>query len=150
MYLCHILHRDTNELIFKIYQAQGCYVNRIDWVKMINADKLNYGIIESDEDISIITKYQFKKFINDKIKTAAINNLQNLIQSQQILQTRNLKEGNILLIEDYPKKMFSFCLPSGRMVNVQQKLKSQHCENLEKMMENLKKEEEYHQIRSKN
>ena len=48
MYLWHILHRDTDELIVKIYQAQSCHDNHGDWVKIRHAEKINYGILESD------------------------------------------------------------------------------------------------------
>ena len=52
MYLWHILHRDSNELIVKIYQTQRYNENRGDWVQNINEEKLRYEIHETDEEIS--------------------------------------------------------------------------------------------------
>ena len=52
MYLWHIVHRDTDELIWKIYEAQKCLSVRGDCTELVEADKAKYGISESDAEIA--------------------------------------------------------------------------------------------------
>ena len=49
MYLWQLLHRDEDELVSKVYKAQKLTHTRGDWYQIIKADKLKYGISESDE-----------------------------------------------------------------------------------------------------
>ena len=63
MYLWHILHRDKRELIVKMYKAQSCDENRGDWVQIIQEERLKYGILETDEEISKMSKNTFKRAI---------------------------------------------------------------------------------------
>ena len=56
MYLWHILSRDENELIHRIYSAQKISSNVGDWIKLIEADKRELDIKMSDEEIQGVSK----------------------------------------------------------------------------------------------
>ena len=60
MYLWHILHRDGDELIIKIYTAQKCLSIKGDWTELIEADRKKYGISESDSEIAEMFRDKFK------------------------------------------------------------------------------------------
>ena len=48
-YLWHILHRDKNELIRKIYEAQKCISNKGDWINLVEEDREKFDVSENDE-----------------------------------------------------------------------------------------------------
>jgi hypothetical protein len=50
MYLWHVLHRDTSELIIKEYKIQKCQTVRGDWARIMSEEK--FGISETDEMIA--------------------------------------------------------------------------------------------------
>ena len=51
MYLWHILSRNNNELIHRIYQTQKNSSSFGDWVRLLEADKHELGIDMTDEEI---------------------------------------------------------------------------------------------------
>ena len=80
MYLWHVLHRDTTELISKIYATQKCQSVKGDWALIINEERSKYGITETDENISKMSKTKFKKIVKLKLKTHAIKYLRDLAE----------------------------------------------------------------------
>ena len=46
------MHRDGDELIRQIYEAQKCLSVRGDWTELVEADKAKYRILESDSEIA--------------------------------------------------------------------------------------------------
>ena len=81
LYLWHILHRDTSELIRKIYVAQLCHSSKGDWVKLVQEDKIKFKISESDEQISQMSKEKFRQIVKKKIETHAIKYLNTLAEN---------------------------------------------------------------------
>ena len=51
MYLRHILNRDRNELIRRIFEAQKLSFTNGDWIKLIEEDKKELGINMTDQEI---------------------------------------------------------------------------------------------------
>ena len=51
MYLWHILHRDTDELTWKVYEAQKLKCTKGDWFEILMTERQKYGILESDKQI---------------------------------------------------------------------------------------------------
>ena len=90
MYLWHILHRDTNELIRKVYVAHSCKVNRVDWVKIVQEDRIKYGVVESDDQIASMSQEKFKILIKKKVKTHAITYLHEMAQPHSKSENLNL------------------------------------------------------------
>ena len=72
MYLWHILSRDTNELIRKVYEAQKCNSNRGDWFLIMEEKRKKYNLILSDETISKMSQENFRKLIKKKIHSHAV------------------------------------------------------------------------------
>ena len=68
MYLWHILHTDESELIYKCYTSQTILPEKNDWYQQITQDKTDLNIHLQDEDIKQLSKYSFKKYIQDKIE----------------------------------------------------------------------------------
>ena len=130
MYLWHLLHRDTNELIYKIYQAQKLNENRGDWVKILNEERFRYGIVESDEEISQLSKNKFKKVVQEKIQKFANKYLHDLAKThKKSAKIENKKFVRQLYFAD---RRFSrediqllFALRT-RTINVKQNFKSQY------------------------
>ena len=59
MYLWHILHRDTDELTWKVYEAQKLKCTKGDWFEILMTERQKYGILESNEKISKISRESF-------------------------------------------------------------------------------------------
>ena len=76
MYLWHILHRDESELIVKMYQAQGCDINRGDWEQIIQEERINLEFLKlmrkSQRCQKIHSKEQFKKKLTNLLLTISI------------------------------------------------------------------------------
>ena len=78
MYLWHILSRNKNELIYRIYQTQKIGSSMGDWVRMIEADKKELNIDMTDEEIQGVPKETFKTFVKKKAKINFIKHLNTL------------------------------------------------------------------------
>ena len=96
MYLHHILTRDNSELIHRVYQIQQTIKTRFDWHGMIQNEKLRYSIDLSDAEISMMSKNQFKKYVDLKVNKFAFECLVRSDKSkvQNIIQcTKQAKDG---------------------------------------------------------
>ena len=68
MFHWHIMSRNKNELLFKIYTAQKLASSVHDRVHQIDKDKEELNLELSDEEIRSMTKQQFKKLLKQKIE----------------------------------------------------------------------------------
>ena len=75
MFLWHILHRETDELIWKIYETQKLKSSKGDWFVMIQEERQKHGILETDQQISIMSREKLKKIVEAKLKTSAVKHL---------------------------------------------------------------------------
>ena len=73
MYLWHILTRDTNELVRKVYFVQSIKCTPGDWFLMIQSEKIKYKILLSDEEISKLSKNKFKTIVNTHVEKYALS-----------------------------------------------------------------------------
>ena len=80
MYLWHVLHRDTSELISKVYEIQKCQTVRGDWARIMSEEKAKFGISETDEMIAKMSKQKFRKMIKTKVKMHTVQYLKILAQ----------------------------------------------------------------------
>ena len=89
MFLWHVLHRDTSELIRKIYEMQKLKSCKGDWVLAVEEDKVKFGITESDCEITAMSKEKFKSTIREKIESHVVQSLNNIAEklskSQKLL-----------------------------------------------------------------
>ena len=80
MYLWHVLHRDTDEVINKVYVIQKCNVIKGDWAKILQEEKIKFEIMETDETIEKLSKHKFKNLVKKKLRTHAIQYLRDMAQ----------------------------------------------------------------------
>ena len=78
MYLWHILSRDKNELIRKVYEAQKCNPNKGDWCQIIQEERQKYDLLLSDENISKMSQEKFRKLVKKKVHSHAVNYIHDL------------------------------------------------------------------------
>ena len=78
MYLGHLLHRDTSELIIKIYETQKLKTTKGDWFEIIQNERIQNKVSESDLVISLMSKDKFKRIVETKIEFQAIKYLREL------------------------------------------------------------------------
>ena len=78
MYLWHILTRNKDELIYRIYQTQKICSSMGDWVRIIESDKKELNINMTDEEIQGVPKETFKTFVKNKAKINFIKHLNTL------------------------------------------------------------------------
>ena len=78
MYLWHLLHRDKNELIRKIYETQKLKTTKGDWFEIIQNERIQNKVSESDLEISLMSKDKFKRIVETKIEFQAIKYLREL------------------------------------------------------------------------
>ena len=71
MYLWNILKQNKNELIRKVFNVQKLVQTKGDWFQMINKEREKYDITESDEEISKMSKYRFKRIVDKKVNSFA-------------------------------------------------------------------------------
>ena len=71
MYLKHILNTDHDGLLYKFYKIQKDCSVKNDWIKQIDLDKAEINLNLTDEQILVLPKRKFKKFLRNKIYSAA-------------------------------------------------------------------------------
>ena len=55
-------------------------MNKGDWVKIVQEDRIKYGVTESDEQIASMPQEKFKTLIKKKVKIHAIKYLHEMAQ----------------------------------------------------------------------
>ena len=78
IYLWHILHTDTSELIRKVFDLQKSSPNKGDWVKIMEEEQGTYDLQVSDAEISNMSRGKFENMVKKKIKTHAAQHLKNI------------------------------------------------------------------------
>ena len=78
MYLWEILHRDTDELVRKVYETQKLSHNKGDWYLIMQDERAKYEISESDDEISKMSQNKFRKIVEKKIHQHALKYLHGL------------------------------------------------------------------------
>ena len=73
LYHHHILTRDANESINKIYQKEKQDNVKGDWFRLLMKDFDFIGIEMNEAEIKAIPKYQYKKRVQDLVRKAAFN-----------------------------------------------------------------------------
>ena len=75
MYLWQLLNREDSELTKRIYETQKISNNVGDWVRQVEADKIELGITLTDNEIQGVSQNVFTNFVSKKVK---INHLKYL------------------------------------------------------------------------
>ena len=134
MYLWHILHRDTEEIIWKIYEAQKVKCNKGDWFEIINIERRDNHVMQTDEEIACMSREKFKTLIDKKVEASAVKYLNKLAEPHS--------KSDFLVSEKFEKKPYFsdrrmlkedvqllFTLRT-RMTNCKSNFKQQYVNNL--------------------
>ena len=121
-YEYHLLTRNNDELISKVYLAQKRKMAQNDWVETVDYDKEEINLNLNDESIKKMTKIKFKKFLKGKINEAAFKYLNNIKSSHSKVKHiiyENFKTQSYLLDTKFTtnEKQLLFRLRT-RMTNV--------------------------------
>ena len=94
-YLHHLINRNPNELINKVYCAQKRKMAKNDWVETVqnNLNEINLNL--SDDSNFKISKKKFKKFIKGKINEAAFKYLNKIKSSHSKVKNINYEKVEI-------------------------------------------------------
>ena len=130
MYLWHILSRDETELIHRIYNTQKNENSVGDWVRILEADKIELGIKLTDKEIQGVSKNVFKTFVKKKVKInhlEYLNSLKKKHSKSNHLDCRDLKMAEYLKDSrlNTKKKQLLFKLRS-KTLDVKQNFKNEH------------------------
>ena len=77
MYLHHLLSRNNEELIRRVYDAQRDNTTTGDFIELVKEDLTNIGEAFDEKHITKQTKNQFKNHIRNQIKLRAFEDLKN-------------------------------------------------------------------------
>ena len=78
MFLWHILSREEDELIHRVYITQKNSQNTGDWVKLVETDKNELQIDLTDKEIQGVSKEMFRNYVKSKVKIKHLKNLNDL------------------------------------------------------------------------
>ena len=130
MYLWHILSRNDDELICRIYQTQKNSSSVGDWFRLVEADKHELGIDMTDEEIQGVSQEVFKTFVKKKVKISYLHHLNSLKakhSKSKFLECTDVKIAEYLQDPRLSnrKKQLLFKLRS-RTLDVKQNFKNQN------------------------
>ena len=77
-YLHHILTRNENELIKRVFNAQERKPIKDDWINTINSDKESLGVKYDNNDIKNMKINKFKKYVKTLVKEKTLKYLNSL------------------------------------------------------------------------
>ena len=80
MYLWHIVHRDTDEIIWKIYETQKIKCNKGDWYELLQIERMENNIRQTDEEIASMSRDKFKNIVDSKVTSHAVYYLNELAE----------------------------------------------------------------------
>ena len=75
MYLWTILKQKDDQLIRKTYNAQQLKTTKGDWYEMVQGEKRKFSINLTDQEISQISRYKFKKIVDKNVGSYAFESL---------------------------------------------------------------------------
>ena len=138
MYLFHILTRKNTEIIFKAYHAMILRPVKNDWYSMIQHEKLIYNIYLSDEEISKMSKKQFKKIVYEQVDKFALNVLlergANHSKSRSIINSMNksnFRTQPYLLCDELTRQEAQLCFAlRSRSLDLKNNYKSKYRDEL--------------------
>ena len=78
LYWWQILKSNKSEMLYNVYHAQKISPVYGDWVNLLIADKEDFGIKISDDEVAAIPQQKFKKFVKQKSVELTVKYLENL------------------------------------------------------------------------
>ena len=81
MFWRHIISNDKESLLHKFYSIQKSCPVKNDWVSQIDKDKIEIGLSLTDDEISEMSKWKFKKILKKKVSSSALAYLNNIAET---------------------------------------------------------------------
>ena len=100
MYWWSLVRLSEDKMLSKFYYAQKNNPVKDDWINQVDKDKKELNINLNDNDIKRMSKYMFKKFLKEKIKSATLKYLNELKKKHikvENLQSTELKCSKYLM-----------------------------------------------------
>ena len=89
LYLHTILKRSKDDLISRVYHAQKADPVKGDFCLLVEEDMKLVGLSLSEEEITMMSKYQMKTEVKKKVKTAAFEYLKTTKESKSKMENLN-------------------------------------------------------------
>ena len=77
IYYWTLLQKGKEELVKQVFEAMREFSVKSNWYSQVKEDLITYDIQLSEEEISTISKFQFKKLVDSKIRESQWNTWQN-------------------------------------------------------------------------
>ena len=139
MFLSNILKRSKSEIILKMYEVQKVKKTRNDWFQTVQNDKVVYDIQLSDDQISLLSKAQFKRIVDRQVNKKSYSEFlesrkpkaQMLIKSmnhdkQWKVPAQEYLKSNELTIKE-KQQLFSL---RARSYNLKSNMKNQYLDDM--------------------
>ena len=91
MYLWHLLHTNSKELIKKVYDTQKLIPTKGDWVETVSKERYELNITESDEEIAKMSKDRFNTIVTKAIERKALKTLNDTANDPNRSKSRSLE-----------------------------------------------------------
>ena len=133
MYLWDILHKNENELVRKVFNAQKEFSVRNDWTTQVQQDLLECEIHLTEEEISRMKRITFKNMVREKLQLIAarylISKKLQHSKSQHLTYSKKMKaylENESLKIDD-KRLMFKI---RNRLIDVKANYRGKYKDDL--------------------
>ena len=155
-FLHYLLTRNEDELVFKFFKAQLRNPSKGDWTNIVKQDIEDFGITETFDEISKLSKSAFKKKVAIACRQFTLNKLLNLKEGHSKganlvynkLKLRQYLSSNKLSVSD-SKLLFKI---RSQMLNVKENFRQkylneteslycQHCKNIETSTKQIQSQE---------
>ena len=88
MFLKHLSEKNESDPALKLYQQMGKYQYEINWANFVLNLRCKYNLPPNDQNIKVMSKDQWRSFVNEKIRSYAFDSL--VIQCQLNGETNHL------------------------------------------------------------
>ena len=107
IYLHNIVSRDNSELLYRVYSAMKNEPIKGDWINIVRKDMEEMDIKFSDDEISMMSKTDFKSIVKKKMRKHVLDELNTMKEGHS--KVRDIVHGSMDGPQDY--------LTSGNLSN---------------------------------
>ena len=134
MYLWHLLHREDNELIKKVYMTQKVINTKGDWVEALIKERKDLKLAVTDEEIAKMSKNKFKVIVDIAIEAKALENLNATAhshsKSKKLVKSKLACEPYFLDKQLHKSEIELLFALRTRMINVKKNFPSNHKDDI--------------------
>ena len=132
MYYWHILTRNKDELLFKFYSAQKYLPSEGDWFHQVKKDLVDLKLELNEEEISLMSHYQFKNLVRRKIESSAISYLETQKKQKSMkLSIKKFEPQKYIMSKNLSiQEVQNLFKLRNFMIDVKENFKSSYIDNL--------------------